>query len=289
MDFRVAVSVFGFNIYWYGVIIAVAMAAAVSLSARRFAARGGDPNVIYDGALLILAMAIVGARLYHVFSEYSDGTPGWSYYRVHPLEILNLRSGGLGIFGGVLGGIAGAIILTKWKRVPLWMLADSVGPALLLGQAIGRWGNYFNQELYGGPTGSSWFGIRIDAASRVAPYADLQKYPADTRFHPTFLYECVWNLIGLALLTVIDRRFGTECPGDGRRLRHGDMMAGYLIWYGVGRLILESTLRVDAFTYTTAGLPTGVLFAVAWIIGGAALIVLARLPRTAPAASEPGH
>lgn len=277
MDFRVAFSIFGFDVYWYGIVIAAAMASAVVLSAQRFAERGGDREVIYDGALIVLALAIVGARLYHVFSEYSDGTPGWSYYRVNPLEILNLRSGGLGIFGGVLGGIAGAVVLSAWKRVPLWQLADAIGPALLLGQAIGRWGNYFNQELYGGPTASSWFGIHIDAAARVAPYADMAQFPPETRFHPTFLYECVWNLVGLALLTWLDRRFGSERPNA--RLRRGDMMAGYLLWYGLGRLLLESTVRVDAFTYTTAGAPTGVVFAIGWIAGGLALFALARVRR----------
>jgi phosphatidylglycerol:prolipoprotein diacylglycerol transferase len=284
MDFRVAFSIFGFDVYWYGIVIAVAMASAVALSARRFAERGGDREVIYDGALVVLALAIVGARLYHVFSEYNDGTPGWSYYRVHPLEILNLRSGGLGIFGGVLGGIAGAFVLSAWKRVPMWQLADAIGPALLLGQAIGRWGNYFNQELYGGPTGSSWFGIRIDASARVAPYGDMAQFPPEARFHPTFLYECIWNLVGLALLTWIERRFGSERPGGW--LRRGDMMAGYLLWYGFGRMLLESTLRVDAFTYTTGGLPTGVLFAAGWIIGGVALLALARVRRSAGAAPQ---
>ena len=153
-----------------------------------------------------------------------------------------------------------------------------VAPALLLGQGLGRWGNFFNQELYGGPTGSSWWGITIAQWGRVQQYADLSKFPLDTRFHPTFFYESAWNLTGAIVLLWVNRKAGSETPGvTGRRLKRGDLMALYFLWYGAGRLILESTLRVDAFTYTTGGLPTGVVFALGWLTAGAALLISNRL------------
>ncbi len=281
MDTRIAFSILGLPVYWYGVVLSFAMFAAVYVTARGYKQRGENPEAVWDGALLVLAMAIAGARLYHVFSEYNDGTLGWSYYRQNPIEILNLRSGGLGIFGGILGGIAGALILIVWRKMPVWKLADSVAPALLVGQGIGRWGNYFNQELYGGPTGSSWWGITIVEQARVKAYADLAKFPLDTRFHPTFFYESAWNLIGAGFLLWLDRRMGSETTAT-RRLKRGDLFGLYFLWYGAGRLFLESTLRVDAFTYTTGGAPTGVLFAIGWLISGVVLLIVNRL-RTAGA------
>ncbi len=257
------------------------MFAAVYVTARGYKERGGNPDAVWDGALLVLGMAIAGARLYHVFSEYNDGTLGWSHYRQNPLEILNLRSGGLGIFGGILGGIAGAMILVVWRKMPFWKLADSVAPALLVGQGLGRWGNYFNQELYGGPTGSNWWGITIIEQARVQAYADLAKFPLDTRFHPTFFYESAWNLAGAAFLLWLDRRRGSE-SGAATRLKRVDLFGLYFIWYGAGRLFLESTLRVDAYTYTTGGLPTGVLFAIGWLIAGSLLLIRNRMKLPAP-------
>lgn len=281
VDTRIAFSILGFPVYWYGVVLTLAMLAAVYVTALNFGRRGGDPNVVWDGALIVLGMAIAGARLYHVFSEYNDGTLGWSYYRQNPLEILNLRSGGLGIFGGILGGVAGALVLVLRGKTPLWKIADSVAPALLIGQGVGRWGNFFNQELYGGPTGSSWWGITIAQWGRVQAYADLNAYPLETRFHPTFFYESAWNLTGASVLLWLDRRFGSELPETARRLKRGDLFACYFLWYGAGRLFLESTLRVDAFTYTTAGLPTGVVFALGWLSAGVILLIVNRIHKPA--------
>lgn len=285
VDTRIAFSIFGFSVYWYGIVLSFAMFAAVYVTARGYKQRGGEAESVWDGALLVLAMAIAGARLYHVFSEYNDGTLGWSYYRQNPLEILNLRSGGLGIFGGILGGITGALILVIWKKMPFWKLADAVAPALLVGQGLGRWGNFFNQELYGGPTGSSWWGVTISEEARVKAYADLAKFPLDTRFHPTFFYESVWNLAGATVLLWLDRRMGSESTAA-PRLKRVDLFGLYFIWYGAGRLVLESTLRVDAYTYTTGGLPTGVVFAIGWLIAGSLLLIRNRAQPTAATMSS---
>jgi phosphatidylglycerol---prolipoprotein diacylglyceryl transferase len=279
VDTRVAFSILGYPIYWYGIIITLAMMAAVWVTAREFERRGGDNQIVWDGALIVLACGIIGARLYHVFSEYNDGTPGWSYYRQNPIEILNLRSGGLGIFGGIAGGFLGALFVVFRHKIPFWQLADSVAPALLIGQGIGRWGNFFNQELYGGPTGSTWWGIQIAEWARVSPFNNLTDFPLDTRFHPTFFYESAWNLAGALLLLWLARRASST-------LKRSDLFAGYLLWYGTGRLVLELTVRNDAWTYTTGGIPTGVVFALGWLIAGFGLLIFNRR-RTAHVQATP--
>jgi phosphatidylglycerol:prolipoprotein diacylglycerol transferase len=208
-----------------------------------------------------------------VFSEYNDGTPGWSYYQQHPIEIITgIRTGGMGIFGGVVGGAIGAIIVAFRKKVPLGIIANAIAPGLLLGQAIGRFGNFANQELYGPPTTLPW-GVRIAEFGRVAQYRDLISYPiATTFFHPTFFYEALWNVIGLGFLLWFARRFKTE-------LKAWDTFGIYLVWYGAGRAVLESTLRLDASTYGSGPLPTAVLFGLAFIAAGIVILVANRLIR----------
>jgi phosphatidylglycerol:prolipoprotein diacylglycerol transferase len=155
-----------------------------------------------------------------------------------------------------------------------------VVPGVILAQAIGRWGNYANQELYGGPTGSTWWGITIDPAHRIRTskidFTDLQQYPPDTRFHPTFFYESVWNFAGFLLLLFIGRRYT-------RVLRDGDIGALYFIWYGIGRSWVELFFRPDA--WTIGQLPTAVWVSIG-IIAIGALVLLANhtiVPRLAPA------
>ncbi|MCS7056980.1 MAG: prolipoprotein diacylglyceryl transferase [Thermoflexales bacterium] len=285
MDSRIAFELGPLRIHWYGIIVTAGMIVGTYVAAREMKRRGENPGVVWDGVLWVIVLGIVGARLYHVFSSPNDGSnSGWDYYRQQPLQILAIWNGGLGIYGGLIGGIVGAILVSLKYRVSFWRLADSAAPGVLLAQSIGRWGNYFNQELYGGPTGSSWWGITIDPAFRIrtphADFTDLQRYPPETRFHPTFFYESAWNFVGFLGLMWIARRFRD-------RLCDGDIMGMYFIWYGLGRSWIELFFRPDAWTF--GPLPTAVLISVAAIIFGVGVLLfnhgIRRPPSSAPRAA----
>jgi phosphatidylglycerol:prolipoprotein diacylglycerol transferase len=210
-----------------------------------------------------------------VFSSPNDGTnSGWAYYSQNPLQILAIWNGGLGIYGGILGGIIATIVICRRRKVSFLRVADSAAPGVMLAQAIGRWGNYFNQELYGGPTGSSWWGITIDPLYRIrtpkVDFTDLQTYPPDTRFHPTFFYESAWNFIGFIGLMWIARRFQD-------RLRDGDIMGFYFIWYGLGRSWVEYFFRPDA--WTLGALPTAVVISLGLVALGVLILVINHVVR----------
>jgi phosphatidylglycerol:prolipoprotein diacylglycerol transferase len=225
-------------IYWYGILIVISAlvgAWVATIEARR---RGLDPEEVWNGLIVALILGIIGARLYHVFSSPEGGSVGWDYYRQNPLAIFNTREGGLGIYGAVIGGVLG-VLLYCWIRKlnPLeWLDVGTLG--LVLAQVIGRWGNFINQELYGPPTDLPW-GITISPENRIIPYNDLSRYPLTMRFHPVFLYESLWSLLGFALLMWLGRRFKD-------RLRKGDIFLLYLIWYPLGRFFFEF-LRPDAW------------------------------------------
>ncbi len=272
---RVAFSLFGFDVYWYGIILTAGMMAASWLAAREMQRKGHDPNIAWNGMILVLALGIIGGRLYHVFSTPGDGvSAGWAYYRENPWQILAIRSGGLGIYGGLIGGLIGVVITAIRARFPFFKLGDCVVPGVALGQAIGRWGNFVNQELYGGPTGSSWWGIPIEAASRIKTrqydFTDLQAYPLATRFHPTFLYESLWNLAGCLLMLFAARRYA-------HKLRDGDIGGFFFIWYGIGRAWTELLFRPDAWVIGASSLPAAVLVSLLSIIGGLAVIISGRV------------
>jgi phosphatidylglycerol:prolipoprotein diacylglycerol transferase len=238
----------------------------MSIEAHR---RGEDPDRAWDVLVWCLLFGIAGARLYHVFSQPAGGFVGWDYYRQNPIDIIAFWKGGfrgLGIYGGVIGGALGLFIYTRRHHLSFRRWLDCVAPGLLLAQAIGRWGNFMNQELYGPPmTNPLPWGLKIDAAHRFGAFADLVKYPVETtRFHPTFLYESLWNLAGFVLFIWFVRRFAP-------RLRDGDVFFLYMIWYPVGRFWVE-LLRPDA--WTMGGLPTAQWVALGSIIvAGVALFL----------------
>ena len=242
----------------YGIIIAVGMIVGVWWTSRRYAARGGNPDTIFDVALWAIPLGVVGARLYHVVtSPEAYFGPGGD-----PWLALQIWRGGLGIWGGVAFGALGAFLAVKRAGVRFGPIADSLAPALLVAQAIGRWGNWFNQELFGAPTTLPW-GLQIDAAHLPAGY------PVGTLFHPTFLYECLWNLAGAALIVALERR---------RRFAAGQLFGMYLMVYTAGRAWIEM-LRIDD-AHTIAGLRLNVWTSLAVFLLGVALFVLAgRLGR----------
>ncbi|NOZ04751.1 MAG: prolipoprotein diacylglyceryl transferase [Chloroflexi bacterium] len=256
---------------WYGLLImigALAGAYVTTLEARR---HGDDPDHVWNALLVCLILGLVGARLYHVFSSPQDSQIGLRYYLNHPAEIIAVWQGGLGIFGAITGGLLGLYLYTRYQKLSLLHWLDLAAPGLLLGQAIGRWGNFFNQELYGYPTTQPW-GIPIDPAHRLPMFASL---PIGTRFHPTFLYESLWNLMAFAILLFILHRFAN-------RLLTGDGFLLYMILYPLGRIIVEQQ-RPDA--WLTGGIPTAQLLSAAFIIISLALLVL-RHKRQQPVAEN---
>jgi phosphatidylglycerol:prolipoprotein diacylglycerol transferase len=265
----VAIDLGFIQIHWYGIILTLGMMLAAYVSALEAKRRGENPNIVWDGVLWVIALGLIGARLYHVFSSPNDGSgSGWNYYRQNPLQILFIWQGGLGIYGGLIGGLIGILYVTLRNRLRPLRWLDCIVPGVALAQAIGRWGNYANQELYGPPTGSSWWGVTIDAAHRVhtgkIDFTDLNQYPLDTRFHPTFFYESVWSFFGFIMLMYVARRFE-------RWLHDGDILAFYLIWYGAGRTWVELLFRPDA--WTIGSLPTAVWFSIGVIVMGIAILV----------------
>ncbi|MDH2416654.1 prolipoprotein diacylglyceryl transferase [Nocardioides sp. CER19] len=208
----------------YALSIVLGIIAAVWISERRWVARGGRSGEIQDVALWAVPFGVVGARLYHVATDhdlyFGAGRSAWN--------ILYVWHGGLGIWGGIAGGALGAYICARRKHILMRPLLDVVAPTLLVAQAIGRWGNWFNQELYGRPTDLPW-GLKIDETHRVPGYEHY------ATFHPTFLYECLWNLAGFAVIVWLERRF---------RIGYGRVMALYVMIYTAGRFWIEQ-LRID--------------------------------------------
>ncbi len=282
MDSRIALEIGPLKVHWYGIIITTGMMLAAYIAALETKRKGGDPNIVWDGVLYVILLGIVGARLYHVFSSPNDGSnSGWAYYSQNPLQILAVWNGGLGIYGGLLGGIVGTAWVCFKHRANFWRLADSILPGVALAQSIGRWGNFFNQELYGGPTGSAWWGVTIDAAYRIrtpkVDFTDLQTYPLDTRFHPTFFYESVWSFFGFLGLMYVARRFQDK-------LHDGDVSGLYFIWYGLGRAWIELFFRPDA--WTLGSLPTAVIISLGVIAFGLIILIANRVMRK-PSTPQP--
>lgn len=267
---RIAFRIGPFAIAWYGIIIVGCAVLAAYLAEREAARRGENPDHVWNGLIWCLILGLVGARLYHVLSSLD-------YYRQYPLQIFDTRHGGLAVYGAVAGGALGLWIYTRLHNLSFARWADIAAPGLLLAQAIARWANFLNQELYGYPTKLPW-GITIDAAHRIPPFDDLQRYPLDTRFHPTFLYESIGNLIGFGLMVYVSRRLAD-------RLRDGDLILLYGIMYPAVRFLIEFQ-RPDA--WTVAGVPTAQWIAVASIlVCGSLLFLRHHGTRAAPPPQTP--
>ncbi|HOS80966.1 MAG TPA: prolipoprotein diacylglyceryl transferase, partial [Anaerolineae bacterium] len=235
----ILISIGPLAVHWYGLLIVLGIMLAAA-SAAFLAKRGGEnPDYVWDMLLLVVVLAVIGARAYHVFSRPAGGLIGWDYYKEHPLEALYIWQGGLAIYGAVIGGALGVLIYASVHHLNPLRWLDFAAPGVALGQAIGRWGNYINRELYGPPTTLPW-GVLIPPENRILPYTDMTRYPADTLFHPTFLYE---SLAALALFLVLFllgmKRY--------EKLHPGDLLVGYLMGYAVIRFFTEM-LRPDAWT-----------------------------------------
>ena len=221
------------KIYFYGILIMLGALAATWLASRRAPQFGQDPENAWDMLPWALVGGIIGARLWHIFtppaSMIEQGrTTAW--YLSHPLQALNPREGGLGIPGAVIGGFLAVWIYTHRKEISVWVWADIIAPGLALAQGIGRWGNFFNQEVYGAPTDLPW-------KLYIEPSKRLPEFMAASFYHPLFAYEFIWNLLNAGFLIWAGRRWKN-------RLKPGDIFFMYLIFYAVGRFFLEF-LRLD--------------------------------------------
>lgn len=262
------------SLHWYGLLIVGGAVLAAWLSNRYAVREEQDPDHIWNLLALSLILGIIGARLYHVISVPVDGL-GWPYYRENPDQILNFWTGGfrgLGIYGGLAGGLIAIFGYTLLRGLNPIQYLDYIAPNVLLAQAIGRFGNYVNQELYGPPTNLPWaFTINPAYPCQLPPNLEsgIQfcgtsflteetiAWYANHGFHPTFFYEAIWNLMMFGLLTLLIRRAGS-------RLRRGDIALLYFITYAIGRLWTEA-LRPDAWML-------GPLAAAQWVAIGTLVI-----------------
>lgn len=224
-------SIGSLTIRFYGIILMTGAVAGAFLAVREAKRRGYDGEIVWDLFIYLLIGGVIGARIWHILtpSPSTGITAGW--YLSHPLDALAVWKGGLGIPGAVIGGLIALFFYSRRTGLNFAEWTDIGSPSLALGQAIGRWGNFVNQELYGAPTNLPWK-ISIDSAHRLPDYITVEYY------HPLFLYESLWNLMNMFLLLWISRRFRDS-------LKEGDIFLTYLVIYPVGRFLLDY-LRLDA-------------------------------------------
>jgi phosphatidylglycerol---prolipoprotein diacylglyceryl transferase len=258
------------SVFWYGICYAVGLAVSYTVITREARRRGLDARLVDNGIIIVALAALAGGRLYHVIDQ-------WQLYQDNPLKIFLPPYTGLGVYGGlVLGPIAAWYLTRRWKQ-SFGRWADVVAPALFVMQAIGRWGNFFNQELYGPPTNLPW-GIAIDCAHRVGDHG-IPQYPCDlypaatTGFQPLFLYESLSGVLGAIALLWIARRFGP-------RMRPGDLMLIFFAWYAIVRFALE-TQRTGNWTFF--GVPTAMVVSGAAFAGALLLLAVRHRPGAADA------
>lgn len=256
------------RIHAYALCILAGIIVGLWLTSRRWNKRGTPEGSLWDIAIWAIPFGIIGGRLYHVFSS-PDAYFGPGFDGTGDLSLIpQIQRGGLGIWGAVLLGAVGAWIGCRRAGVKLTAFLDAAAPGLLLAQAIGRWGNYFNQELFGSPTTLPW-GLQVDADNANFPPG----MPADTLFHPTFLYESLWNLVGVALLLILDRRFN---------FRRGRLFWLYAMYYTLGRVWIEAMRIDDAEQINLFGITTRLNVWTSIFVFVAALIVFIVLGRKKP-------
>ncbi|UYK38754.1 prolipoprotein diacylglyceryl transferase [Microbacterium terricola] len=259
------------RIHFYALCIIAGIIVAVLLTNHRLTKRGAEPWVVIDIALIAVPLGIIGARIFHVLTHpgfyFGEGTDIWAIFRIW--------EGGIAIFGALIGGAIGAWLGCRWTGIRFWTFADALAPGLIIAQALGRFGNWFNQELFGLPTDVPW-GLEIDSTNPAFPPGLAE----GTLFHPTFLYEVVWNLLGAAVILWAGRKF---------RLQWGRTFAIYLMWYGAGRIVWES-IRIDP-SEIVLGLRTNVWAAIICVVLGIVLFFVQkrRHPGLEPSPYVPGR
>lgn len=268
----------GITIHLYALCILAGIVVATLLTNRRLTRRGAEPWVVIDIAIFAVPLAIIGARIFHVLTHpnfyFGPGSNPWNPFQFG--SVWGIWDGGIAIFGALIGGAFGAFLGCRWTGIRFWTFADALAPGLLLAQAIGRFGNWFNRELFGLPTDLPW-GLEIESTNGAFPPG----LPEGTLFHPTFLYEVVWNVLGVLLILWLSRKAAA--------LQWGKMFALYLIWYSSGRVVWES-IRIDP-SEIILGIRTNVWAAIIGVVIGVVILVVQsrRHPGLEPSPYVPGR
>ena len=244
------------TVHAYGICIALGVVVAVWFGSRRWQSWGGDASDVPAIATWAVPAGVVGARLYHLATD-------WRSYRGRWSDMLKIGQGGLGIWGGVALGALAGVVVARRRGLSIGRGLDMAAPAIPLAQAIGRWGNWWNQELFGRPTSLPW-AVEIDPAHRPAQYA------AETTFHPTFLYESLWNLFAVAVVLIVEKR-------TRGRLRPGRLFAVYVATYTFGRFFIER-VRIDRASHV-GGLRINEVVALIVFAGAVAVLLAGRRHR----------
>lgn len=264
----VAFSLFGFDIYWYGIIIAAGFLLAVGFANYQAPKFGVDPDKLLDMLFFAVPLAIIGARLYYVLFELDrfrtpDGSLDWG-------KAVNIHDGGMAIYGGIIAAVITVVVFCRVRKIKLWNLLDVGAYGLLIGQAVGRWGNFVNVEVFGRVTDVPW---RM-CGERVANWlwnnghiSDQEVYRAivdgTLGVHPTFIYESAWNVLGLILLIIVGKRW-RKCDGQ--------IFLSYVVWYGAGRAVIEG-IRSDTLLFFNTGIRVSQMVAVLSVAAAFALLL----------------
>lgn len=215
-------------VHWYGIILGTGALVGLLLAMREAKRQGLNPDLFLDLVMWGVPISIICARIYYVVFE-------WHYYSQHPADIIAVWKGGIAIHGALIGAFLTGIVFCRKKGISFWRVADIAAPSLLIGQAIGRWGNFMNQEAHGGETTRTFL-----ESLHLPTFIIDQMYIQGTYYHPTFLYESLWNFAGVALLLIMRRTLP---------LRRGEIFLSYLIWYSIGRFYIEG-MRTDSLMLT---------------------------------------
>ncbi len=265
------------RIHFYALCIVAGIIVAVFLTNARLTRRGAEKWVVIDICLLAVPLAIIVARIYHVVTHlgfyFGPGSNPWNI--TQPGSVWAIWEGGIAIYGALIGGAIGAYLGCRWTGIRFWTFADALAPGLIIAQAMGRFGNWFNQELFGQPTDLPW-GLEIAPGNAAIPVG----LPEGTLFHPTFLYEVIWNLLGAAVILWAGKKF---------TMQWGRQFGLYLVWYSAGRIVWES-IRIDP-SDIILGLRTNVWAAIFGVLIGLAILVVQkrRHPGLEPSPYVPGR
>jgi phosphatidylglycerol---prolipoprotein diacylglyceryl transferase len=250
---RVALELGAITIYWYGLIIGLGAMLGLWLAVRESERRGLSKDTFVDVVMIAVPVAILCARLYYVAFE-------WDFYKDNPGKILAVWEGGIAIHGALIGSFLTALIFSKKRGISFWKLVDIAAPSILLGQAIGRWGNFMNQEAHGGPV------TRDFLESLMLPdFIINQMYIDGTYYHPTFLYESLWSFAGVIILLYLRRV----------NFHRGELFLTYIIWYSIGRFFVEG-LRTDSLIVWDTSLRIAQVMSLIWIIAAVIIWIYRR-------------
>ncbi|MEY8192643.1 prolipoprotein diacylglyceryl transferase [Peribacillus simplex] len=249
----IAIDLGPIQVHWYGLIIGFGVLLGLIIALRESERRGLDKEIFTDMILFAVPIAIISARIYYVIFQ-------WEYYSQNPGDIIKIWNGGIAIHGALIGSVLTAIVFAKVKKVSFWKLADIAAPSLLLGQAIGRWGNFMNQEAHGGEITRSFL-----ENMHLPEFIINQMYINGAYYHPTFLYESIWNIAGVIILLSLRKV----------NLRRGELFLTYVIWYSIGRFYIEG-LRTDSLMLTES-LRIAQVISIVLVVVAIALVVYRRV------------